>query len=303
MRRERHDEPVADDVLGSYLDHELERSRRAAVEAHIAANPSAARFVTESDRVRAGLHRLFDRELTRPLTPAQEALTRQLEQRLRRGGRVRAYRKALAVAATVVAMAGAGALGWSYLAPDRPGEALYALFNPDDDPARPSDGDGHPGIALAVLDGQQASSEEALSGDTERPTGAPDFADFGFGLIGARLLVRDAGESMQLIYESGEGARVELFFSPVDESSRRSLTLMEEGPLSLLFWHNAGHSYSLIGEVDRDTLLEMGKVVNGRWTIDLPGTEGGVGNGGSSDGERGAPDERKDEGEAGDTKT
>ena len=45
---------------------------------------------------------------------------------------------------------------------------------------------------------------------------------------------------------------------------------MDEGPVDVLFWHNGGRSYSLVGEVGRDMLLEMGRAVNGKWTAALP---------------------------------
>lgn len=332
MRQEwRTTDPIPDEVLGSYLDHELERDRRMEVEAYLAANPDAAEFVGKGERLRMALHRLFDRPLTHPLPPAQEALARELGRRMARGERLQSYRRLAVAAVALVVIFGAGALGWRYMADEQSGEGLFALFPPgapqerlaaDGTPSRAEE--VMPRVALAIAEGQGAGVEgQTTAADAAHARrGAPDFETFGFDLIGARLLARDDGQSMQLVYEASSGARVELFFSPVSESSRRSLTLMEEGPISVLFWHNAGHSYSLIGEVGRDTLLEMGKVVNGEWTVELPGTGlsgGASGSVSDRDGDSGtgkgreaetvpsernnAPDERTGDSEPSDTQT
>jgi hypothetical protein len=122
------------------------------------------------------------------------------------------------------------------------------------------------GLDAATMVSQTSGNDDA----TAQAGGAPDFSAFGFNLIAARLLSDSKGPGMQLVYESEKGSRVELYYGPDADSSKTSLVLMDEGPVSVLFWHGSGRSYSLVGEIERKTLLEMGRAVNGKWTASLP---------------------------------
>jgi anti-sigma factor RsiW len=211
-------------------------------------------------------------------------LAKELERFTNYGERRRNRPQLVAACVAALVLIGAAGLGWHYLSSDVTGQRMFALF----DQRMPA-----PGTAERQSERQQAAGEQ--QGATQQPAAAsrgeqsageqqtakreqgpaptasaPDFSSFGFDLIGTRLLAGHDDRSMQLIYESSVGARVELFYTSGSESSKSSLTLMEEGPIAVLFWHNAGRSYSLIGEVDRDTLLEIGKVVNGEWTVPVP---------------------------------
>lgn len=288
---------VSDEELGAYLDGELDEARRTAVEAYLAANPRVASFVEGGARVREGLHGLFDGYLNQPLPAEQMALQHEIERRMQRARSQRLYRRLVAAAVALFAVVGAGLGAWHMTAPDGADDRLFALFSDQHGTSAPAGQGTAPAeqgatAQLATLGSETAAPKGDTSGGATAPNkaGAPDFSSFGYNLIGTRLLATQDGGSMQLIYESTDGSRVELFFSPSKDSARNSLTLMEEGPISVLFWHAGGRSYSLVGEVGRDRLLELGRAVNGDWTIELPKQGSALkGSNKQSDRESGAP--------------
>ena len=282
---------VTDEVLGAYIDGELDETARIEVEAYLARNPKAVEYIEQARRLRDNLHRLFDPQLAVPLPPHHAELAEELERRTGSGPTWHVRPRLVAACAAALVLLASAGVGWRYLSSDITGQRMFALF----DQQMPAEANAKKEQAPAAeraageLSGQQVVAKPAVAtseGDEleggQQATGeqapppaasAPDFSSFGFNLVGTRVLAKHDNRSMQLIYESSEGARVELFYTSASSSSKSSLTLMEEGPIAVLFWHNAGRSYSLIGEVDRNTLLEIGKVVNGEWTVPVPAAE------------------------------
>lgn len=279
-KRQTSSEEITEETLAAYRDGELDEVRRTQVEAYLAANPQAAQFVDDSGRLTSALHHLFDRRLDEPLPASHAELGKELERHLQRNKRAPRVRRIALVAASVALALLAGGVGWQQLSNDSANEKLFAFFQNSQSGTVQSASEQEPATAekATTVSQNEAAGENAgsqsESGTGQNKTGAPDFSEFGFALIGTRLLAQGDSGSMQLIYESQQGARVELFFNSSGGSAGRSLTLMEKGPISLMFWNNQGRAYSLLGEVDRDTLLNMGKVVNGEWTVDISGSDG-----------------------------
>jgi anti-sigma factor RsiW len=279
-KRQTSSEEITEETLAAYRDGELDEVRRTQVEAYLAANPQAAQFVDDSGRLTSALHCLFDRRLDEPLPSSHAELGKELERHLQRNQRAPRVRRVALAAASVALVLAAGGLGWQQLSNDNANERLFAFFQNSRLGAVQSAGEQEPAtteqattVSQNKMVGESASSQTE-SGTDQNKTGAPDFSQFGFALIGTRLLAQGDSGSMQLVYESKQGARVELFFDSSGGDAGRSLTLMEKGPISLMFWNNQGRAYSLIGEVGRDTLLKLGKVVNGEWTVDISGNDG-----------------------------
>ncbi len=104
------------------------------------------------------------------------------------------------------------------------------------------------------------------------PASAPDFATLGFKLLETRIIGRGDLDAVQFVYESEEGARVSLYYSDIAEGTASRVAVREEGALSMLFWQDGSRAFSMIGEVERDTLLKLGRAVSGRSLFDaVPG--------------------------------
>ena len=285
VHKDSKDVPWGGGILDAYLDGELDDADRETVERHLLADADAAAYVSNGRQIRRDLHRLFDGRLATPLPPAHVELGLAIE---REANRVRHRPRAAwlrfpmqmaAAAALVIVILGAIALGLHAMFAGPQDQDLFALFSPDvsDDAAgglQPATDDQTPDATLAVGEATALDDEPGVEPSTG--PGAPDFGPFGFDLVSARLLSNSDDNGMQLIYESETGTRVELFYSPDAGGDETSLTVMDEGPVIALFWRTAGRSYSLIGDVTRETILEMGSVVDGDWTVPLPGGTTGM---------------------------
>jgi anti-sigma factor RsiW len=279
---------MSDAMLDAYLDGELDDRNRSAIEAFIETEPAAADYVRRGRRLRHDLHRLFDGRFHETLPPHHAALGAELDRRMHRDDH-RGLRQFVAAplqiaigASLVIALAAAVGVLFPLGSDPSVQDRLFALFGDTragpDTKSPPGQEIATPGLwlaeAAAVFDRSNEASGEDGDGALDAQGSAPDLSSFGFRLVGARLLAGQGGNSMQLLYEASEGMRVELFYGPDRSSGRTSLVLMDEGPVAVLFWYDGDRSYSLIGEVDRDTLLEMGRVVSGDWTARLPGGDG-----------------------------
>lgn len=274
MAQERR-QSITEEMLNAYLDGELDEARRTRVEAYLAENPSAAAYVREGEQLSSRLHQLFDRYLSEPLPEDHVELASKLERELRQTQRrtqLKGRCLRLAATAAVFTLFGAAAVvGWQQFGYEPNRESLFAFFERDAGPeSRSASTSTSDKNTMAVAEEADALSQ----GQTQAPTGgeakggAPDFSEFGFSLISTRILAKQDSRSMQLTYEADTGARVELFFTHNAHANKSSLTLVEEGPVSILTWNDAGHAYILVGEVERDKLLQMGKRVNSEWTLD-----------------------------------
>ncbi len=284
--------PWGDGILDAYLDGELDDAEREAVEHHLLADAEAAAYVRSGRLIRQDLHRLFDKRLEAPLPPQHVELGLAIERanqvnrmpQQQRGDWLRLPLQLAAAAVFAIVMLGAIAVGLRAIVGGPADQDLFALFSPgsgDDAPLQQVVDDGAAPDATLAAGGAVTTLDDGTTEPAAPGHGAPDFSVFGFNLVGARLLSESDESAMQLVYESEAGRRVELFYSPDAESSETSLTVMEEGLVSALFWRTAGRSYSLIGDVPRDLILEMGRVVDGEWTVPLPGEAAGSTNDGA----------------------
>ena len=273
--------PWGDGILDAYLDGELDDAEREAVERYLLADAEAAAYVRSGRLIRQDLHRLFDKRLESPLPPQHVDLGLAIERASQMNGSpqrqhgdwLRLPLQLAAAAVFAIVMLGAIAVGLRAIVGGPSDQDLFALFAPgpgDDAPLQQVVDDGSAPEATLAAGGAATTLDDGATEPAAPGHGAPDFSVFGFNLVGARLLSENDESAMQLVYESEAGRRVELFYSPDAESSEASLTVMEEGLVSALFWRTDGRSYSLIGDVPRDLILEMGRVVDGEWTVPLP---------------------------------
>jgi anti-sigma factor RsiW len=98
-----------------------------------------------------------------------------------------------------------------------------------------------------------AASEEEhlinwLSKRLNRPLSVPSLQEYGYSLVGGRLLPGEAGPAAQFMYENGSGARLTLYVTGTsrDETAFR---LLREGNRRTFYWINDGMGYALSGPI------------------------------------------------------
>jgi anti-sigma factor RsiW len=105
-----------------------------------------------------------------------------------------------------------------------------------------------------------ASDEEHLinwlSKRLNRPLSVPSLQEYGYSLVGGRLLPGEAGPAAQFMYENSGGARLTLYVTGAarDETAFR---LFRDGDRRTFYWISDGMGYALSGAIAEGKLRSM----------------------------------------------
>ena len=238
---------VTEAELQAYVDGRLDSARRAAVEAYLTANPTAAEKVRAYGRQNEQLHELFDATLAEPIP---EAL------------RVRPSQRApspLRYAALLTATLVGGMLGWTLrgeraptIVQTMPQRAAMAhlVYAPEV---------MHP---VEVRANEEAHLVKWLSKRLGGPVHAPHLGDVGFELVGGRLLPDQTGPAAQFMYQDARGERLTLYVRKALAGNRETaFRYAQEGKVGVFYWVEGPFGYALSGEFDRSQLLRVAENV------------------------------------------
>ncbi|MEM5313246.1 anti-sigma factor [Paraburkholderia sp. JHI869] len=92
-----------------------------------------------------------------------------------------------------------------------------------------------------------------LSKRLDRSLAAPSLQEYGFALLGGRLLPGIAGPAAQFMYENGAGARIALYMSPTSQREI-PIRILREGGRRTYSWASDHMSYALSGQVPEGQL-------------------------------------------------
>jgi anti-sigma factor RsiW len=229
------DPPIDTAMLGAYVDGELSEAQRAAVQAHLERDAGASACVSAWIAQKAALKALCG--------PADEATAPVIVLRPR-APRLRRF----ALAACWLLTAGGVGLLSATLSSHIGGTAGPAAF------ARRAD------IAYAVYTPEVrhpvevAGSEEPhlvawLSKRLDRRLSAPSLQEYGYRLVGGRLLPGDdASPAAQFMYQDSAGARLTLYITRAS-SDDSTVRLWRVGGRSTLYWVANRMGYALSGSI------------------------------------------------------
>lgn len=253
MNNDDHDSGLPDGLdlraLSAFVDGELPQAERAALEAQLDRHPEAAARVAAWRAQKAALRALCgaaSREDGPRDTGGEPAfiVVRRPTPWWQRAG----------LAACWLA-AGAGlALALGPLAPRLTGGAWGGLGGrPPASFAERAD------IAYAVYTPERRHPVEVAASDEEhlinwlskrlnRPLSVPSLQEYGYSLVGGRLLPGEAGPAAQFMYENTSGARLTLYVTGIarDETAFR---LFRDGNRRTFYWINDGMGYALSGPI------------------------------------------------------
>ncbi|MEA3117502.1 MAG: hypothetical protein QOI13_772 [Paraburkholderia sp.] len=108
----------------------------------------------------------------------------------------------------------------------------------------------HP-VEVSAKDGAHLTNW--LSKRLGRPLSIPSLQEYGYTLVGGRLLPAETGPAAQLMYESGTGARLTLYVAhmPTDEMAFR---LLRDGDRRTFYWVSDHLGYALSGPISEAKL-------------------------------------------------
>lgn len=243
---------VTESDLHAYADGQLPPARRALVEAYLAANPEAARAVTQIRAQNHALHRAFDGVLNEPIPqPLVQALHAPSPWQY-------------GWAATMASLVCGVAAGWlahgmasaptnaSSAAAQFAHEALTAHVTYTAEQRHP----------VEVPAQQEAHLVAWLSKRLQMPIHAPDLQVQGFSLLGGRLLPADGMPLAQLMYQAADGQRLTLTIkNAAHQAPDTSFKIMEQNGTSAFYWIDRGYGYALSGGIGKARMLAVATAV------------------------------------------
>ncbi len=247
-------------VLSAFVDGELPPAQHAAIEAQLEQHPQAAARVAAWRAQTAALRTLCGAP-QRSEDHAGHAGSAADEPAFIVVRRSAPWWRHAGLAASWL-VAGAGlALALGPLAPRLTGGAWGGLS------AAPMNFAERADIAYAVYTPEQrhpvevAASEEAhlinwLSKRLNRPLSVPSLQEYGYSLVGGRLLPDEAGPAAQFMYENRSGARLTLYITGIsrDETAFR---LFREGNRRTFYWVSDRMGYALSGPIAEGKLRSI----------------------------------------------
>ncbi|MEZ2352433.1 anti-sigma factor [Caballeronia sp. RCC_10] len=233
-------------ALSAYIDDELGDAERAAVTDRIASDPASQAAVAAYRAQEGALRALF---------AADEPEPQVIVMRPRARGRY-----LLAACFLVVGIA----CGY-----------LTHLLLPNLDDTRPRFAE-RADIAYAVYAPEQRHAVEVaasqrdhlvtwLSKRLNRSLTIPSLAEYGFQLVGGRLLPGEKGPAAQIMYQNAAGERLTLYMTTVARNDARIRSL-RDGPRTTYYWTYDSVGYAISGQIGEtklqaiayDTCKELG---------------------------------------------
>lgn len=242
--------PVTEADLHAYVDAALPESRRAEVEAYLAARPQEAERIQAYRRQNEELRRLFDPVLDEPAP-----------ERLQAQPAVRRSWFSLRYAAVAGWIALGGVIGWQLGSMQHAGPAnnaafarraavAHAVYSPE---VR------HP---VEVGADQEAHLVNWLSKRLGTQLKVPHLGSIGYTLVGGRLLPGDNGPVAQFMYQDGRGQRLTLYVRTNAEDTRETaFRFAQENNVGVFYWLDGRLGYALSAELDKAELLRVATAV------------------------------------------
>jgi len=100
-----------------------------------------------------------------------------------------------------------------------------------------------------------------LSKRLGQPVNAPGLEQFGYRLLGGRLLSDEIGPAAQFMYENAEGRRLTLYVVERPDGGNTAFRFQKRGGISAFYWIDGTLGYVLVGDVDRNELLQASTAV------------------------------------------
>ena len=231
-------------AFSAFVDGELTSAEGQTLGARLVVDRRAANLVARYRAQRAALRVLF-------ADPAAQASRTGVVLRTRRSWW---HRTAFAVSSLAAGVVIAAGLAGIVSSPDAPPAAQMAFAEQADlayvvyAPER-----RHP---VEVSAAREDALVDWLSMRLNHPLSVPSLREYGYVLLGGRLLPGADGPAAQFMYEDAAGARLALYVSPAPQREL-AIRLLRDGDLRTFSWANDHMGYALSGQMPAKQLRKM----------------------------------------------
>ncbi|MFC0398951.1 anti-sigma factor family protein [Paraburkholderia rhizosphaerae] len=244
MNNDAHHPESAPDLrmLSAFVDDELSDREKAAVREHLAHDEQAAAQVAAWRAQKAALRALCGGVASRD--DAQFMVLRSRSSWWRRTAIAACWLVAgagltLALQPLVPRLTGGETMSFA-----RRADIAYAVYTPEQ---------RHP---VEVAAAEEEHLINWLSKRLNRKLSVPSLQEYGYSLVGGRLLPGEAGPAAQFMYENQTGGRLTLYATgvPKDETAFR---LFRDGNRRTFYWVSDGMGYALSGPIAEGKLRSI----------------------------------------------
>lgn len=258
--------PISDADVHAYVDGQLAPERAALLESAAASDAGLAARVAEWRAQNAALRDALDPVLSEPIPAALLAAATAPGRRA--AGARRLIAPAFAAAATLVLGLAIGWYGRGVMLEDagtpttfaRQAALAHALYSADQ--RRP----------VEVWAAEEKSLATWLTRRLGRPMNVPDLNGLGFALVGGRLVAGNEKPTGLYMYENADRQRLTLqvrkdtrhIGAPRSGNADAAFRYAMENGIGVFYWIEDDCGYALSGNLDRDQLLTIARVVYGQ---------------------------------------
>ncbi len=253
---------IHDDDLHAYVDNQLSEEKRHAVEKLMANNPEIATKVQQWQQQNQAIKAYFDKENFNDI-PEQLDLNKLKSKSISNQKNENSKSARLpwyyAMAASVFLMLTSGLIGWfahDALTPveeNRPDFANLAIS-------------AYEVFSVEVLHPVEVGADKKehlvawLSKRIDHPIKLPALEDYGYKLLGGRLLSMQEGRpAAQFMFENKQGKRITWLVSKSPIYKDHAFFFKNENKINSYYWMDSNIAYSVSGEMDRDNLHKLSK--------------------------------------------
>lgn len=246
--------------LQAFVDGRLAPERTEAVKTYLEANPQEARRVSQLQE----MNRLIAQQSTRVI---DEPIPDHLLDTVRMDKHFTSAPRPLRRVASLAWVMFGGVLGW----------VLHSQFDPamNFDQQFPRQAAfAHVAFAPEVLHPVEVTADQEehlvkwLSKRMKTELQVPHLGEFGFHLVGGRLLPGDSLPTAQFMYENEAGTRLTLYVKKhTTENADTSFRFAQENDVSVFYWIDGTLGYALSSDVDKKALLDVSTAVYQQLTL------------------------------------
>jgi anti-sigma factor RsiW len=255
---------ITETDLHAWVDGHWPETRRAEIEAHLAAHPEETARVQSYRAHKRALRDLFNPVLDEPVPEALRQLVSKPERKtVDQDKRFLPRWSVQRIAASVLLTLFSGAAGWlahgQYQQAERMAQATplarqaavaHVVYSPD--VRRPVE------ISAEHEDQLVAWLSKRLG----TPVRAPKLGAQGFELVGGRLLPGNSGPVAQFMYQDSSGQRLTLYVSTeIAANHDTAFRFSKEGPVNVFYWIDGKYGYALSAGIDKGALARVASAV------------------------------------------